>query len=45
MAPAPCSISALAVNEALCPPTQTKVFGKRAFVALARSTISGTFAR
>src|SRR5271167_4265324 len=45
IAPAPCSMMALAVKEALCPPTQTKISGNRALVALARSTISGTFAR
>ena len=41
IAPAPCSSSAAATNEALCPPTQMKISGKRAFVAFARSTISG----
>src|SRR5215510_10715285 len=44
-APSPCSTMACAVNEALCPPTQMKQRGSVAFVALARSTISGTLAR
>ena len=45
MAPAPCAMIALAVKEALWPPTQMKIPGNRALVALARSTTSGTFAR
>ncbi len=44
-APSPCARIEAAVKDALWPPTQTKIRGQRAFVSLARSTISGTFAR
>ena len=39
IAPAPCSMIAL------CPPTQMNISGKRVFVALARSMISGACGR
>jgi len=45
MAPSPCSRMAVAVKDALWPPTQMKHCGSAILVALARSMISGTLAR
>ena len=45
MAPSACSRISAAVNETLCPPTNTKISGHRRLVSLARSTISGMLAR
>ena len=41
MAPSACSRISAAVNETLCPPTNTKISGHRRLVSLARSTITG----
>jgi hypothetical protein len=45
MAPAACSSTSFAVNEALWPPTKKKTPGRRRRVSAARSITSGMFAR